>query len=451
MKERIAGLGFLVVLAALLSLCVAVYAKTFSPGVAVTLNAPSTGLQLSKGADVKLHGVLVGEVREVNSRGDGAELSLSLDPVSVPQIPADVSARLLPKTLFGEKYVELVAPESPSEKAIGNEAVIKIDASDQAVELEEVLDGALPLLRAVPPEKLAVTLTSLASALEGRGDELGETIVQLGDVVRALDEEMPAIENDITQLAEVLDNYRGALPDLVEILENLTVTNKTIYDQEESLKSLWINTQDFSDETRVFLDRYQGRLIQFAEVTQPFVDVLATYAPEYPCLFQGLTSIEQNIKDSFSGGRLHITLEITQNNGKYEQGVDEPAWGPYEGPDCRGLPSPDTPGPERQFPNGYDYDSSRANLPVEIPGLTDTLGYSTQDPDATSSGADGESEDGGVPLPFDPSMGYAGTSTEQDVMRPLVAAATGKDAEDVDDYVTLLWGPLLRGVTVSAK
>jgi len=448
MRERVAGVGFLLILVALLGLCVAAYAKVFTPVVGVTVVAPNAGLQMSKGADVKYHGVLVGEVREVSSQGDGAILALALDPVSRERIPVGVQARLLPKTLFGEKYVELVPPVEPTTTPIAEHTVIEIDASQEAVELNQLLDGALPLLRAVPPEKLAVTLTSIADALDGRGDRVGETFVKLGDIVRELNNEMPAITADLELLAQVLDEYRGALPDLLTVLENLTVTNRTVADQADQLKALWMSTADFSDETRVFLDRYQGRLIQFGEVTAPFLEVLAAYAPQYPCLFEGLTTLEPNVVDAFSGGRLDITLEITRDNGKYESGRDEPAWLRTFGPDCRGLPGPDVPGPERQFSNGYDYDGSRVNTPIHIPGITDALTY------VTDPGAEIDDEQSGEDtgfLPFDPRMGYGGTEAEKQVVVPLVAAATGVEAEQITDIAVLLWGPLLRGATVSVR
>ncbi|CAM3354273.1 MCE family protein [Stackebrandtia soli] len=441
--ERLAGLGFIVVLTALVGVCVASYAKLFTPIVPVTLVADSAGLQMSTHADVKLHGVLVGEVRSVEQSREGAVLTLALDPADAATIPADVTARLLPKTVFGEKYVELRPPATDSARPIAPGAVIRVDASDEAVELEEVLDGALPLLRAVPPEKLAVTLTSIATALDGRGDELGETMVALGEYVRALNAEMPTIEADLEKLATVLDNYRGALPDLIAILENLTVTNETIVDQEAELKALWMSTYDFSDETKIFLDRYQGRLIQFGEVTQPVIELLAAYAPEYPCVFEGLTTLEPRIEDTFATGRLHITLEITRDNGKYQPG-DEPEWLSSYGPDCRGLPAPNTPGPERHFGNGYDYDSSRVNLPIEIPGLTGFLTETPADESATVPG-----DDTGAIIPFDPRMGYAGTEEEKDTINPIVASVTGDDVTDFEDFAALLWGPILRGMTVS--
>ncbi|HIV58855.1 MAG TPA: MCE family protein [Candidatus Stackebrandtia faecavium] len=449
MKQRLAGLGFLVVLVGLVGLCVASYAKVFTPGFGVMVNAESAGLQMSKGADVKMNGVLVGEVRSIESSGHGAQLELSLDPVAKPKIPGDVVARLLPKTLFGEKYVQLVPQESESSGSISENAVIEVDKSHDAVELEDVLDGALPLLRAVPPEKLAVTLSSISTALEGRGEQLGDTIVKLGDVVRELNDEMPTITHDIEQLATVLDTYEGAADDLLQILENLTVTNKTVTDQSDNLKALWIAGQDFGYDTRVFLDRYQGRLIQFGEVTQPVLEVLATYSPEYPCIFQGLTALEPRIEDSFSNGRLHITLEIVENNGKYEKGRDEPEWLQSYGPDCRGLPNPDVPGPERQYGNGYDYDASRSNLPIEIPGLTD-FDTGSDDPSAEGS-TDDEDADEDPTLPFDPRMGYSGTDEETDVINPVVAASTGKEVDDVPDWAPLMWGPILRGNEISLR
>ena len=42
---------------------------------------------------------------------DGATIELAIDPDHLDEIPADVSARLLPKTLFGERFVSLVPPE----------------------------------------------------------------------------------------------------------------------------------------------------------------------------------------------------------------------------------------------------------------------------------------------------------------------------------------------------
>src|SRR3954468_2364609 len=116
-RRRLQGVAFLVVLAALLGLSVAFYNKAFTDVATVTLQTDTAGNQLQEASDVKVRGVLVGEVRAVHADLDGATITLGIDPKYLPQIPDNVTARLLPKTLFGERFVSLVPPPSPSAQA----------------------------------------------------------------------------------------------------------------------------------------------------------------------------------------------------------------------------------------------------------------------------------------------------------------------------------------------
>src|SRR5665647_1723184 len=84
-----------------------------------------------------------------------------------------LSARILPKTLFGERFVDLIIPTNPSAQSIAEGDTIGQDRTRVAIELETVFDNLLPLLRTVKPEKLAATLGALATALDGRGTQLG--------------------------------------------------------------------------------------------------------------------------------------------------------------------------------------------------------------------------------------------------------------------------------------
>jgi virulence factor Mce-like protein len=165
---RVYGVVFLVVLALLVGLTVAIYKQTFVPVVHVTLQTDRVGNQLAPPADVKLRGMIVGEVRSVSSNGRFASVDLALKPGSVDLIPSNVRARLLPKTLFGEKFVDLVIPPNPSPQPLSAGDVIPQDHSRTAIELERVLDNIMPLLRAVKPAQLNETLDAFATALEGR-------------------------------------------------------------------------------------------------------------------------------------------------------------------------------------------------------------------------------------------------------------------------------------------
>jgi phospholipid/cholesterol/gamma-HCH transport system substrate-binding protein len=422
-RRRLLGLTFVALLGASLSLAVLQYRKAFDDVTWVTLRTSRTGMQLSPGAEVKLHGVVVGEVRTVGTDGSGARLRLALDPALAPRIPADVDAQLLPKTLFGERYVALVPPTHATGRAIRDGDVITQDRSADGVELERVLDNALPLLQSIQPDKLAATLSALATALDGRGDQLGRQLVTLDSYLAALNQQMPLIAEDVRRLAAVLDVYDGAMPDLLAILRDASVTATTVVDQRTQLAALFADSTDAADATRFFLERHGDQLVRVGNVSRPVLELLAAYAPEYPCLMQGLVALQPRVEQVFSSGRMRVTLEITRDNGKYLPGRDEPVYGAKNGPDCRGLPDPPVPAPSVAIDDGYDYGASRpgpAKLPVGlVPGT------------ATLPTAD------------------AGTPEERQLLEPLLGATMGVPPAEVPDIAMLLWGPLLRGAVVN--
>ena len=110
----VAGVVFLSVIALLVWLSIAIYNKTFDSSTVVTVKADRAGLQLAKFGDVRINGVLVGRVDKIDQDGEQAEITLAIDNDAARKIPANVSVRILPTTLFGQKFVALVRPEAAS-------------------------------------------------------------------------------------------------------------------------------------------------------------------------------------------------------------------------------------------------------------------------------------------------------------------------------------------------
>src|SRR5438309_3878709 len=111
---RLYGVGLLVAAAAIVALCMLAFEQAFTPFDYVTVHVQRVGLQLLPGSDVKVRGIIVGSVQTITSDGDGATLKLRLDPAKARALPANVTVRMLPKTLFGEKYVDLALPSTPA-------------------------------------------------------------------------------------------------------------------------------------------------------------------------------------------------------------------------------------------------------------------------------------------------------------------------------------------------
>src|SRR5918995_1340098 len=99
-------------------------------------------------------------------------------------------------------------------------AVIPPERVETNVELSRILANLFPLLRSVRPADLNATLNALATALGGRGEELGVTLEKLDSYLGAIDDHLPTLRQDLILLADVADTYAAAAPDLIGILRN---------------------------------------------------------------------------------------------------------------------------------------------------------------------------------------------------------------------------------------
>lgn len=438
------GLGLILLVAGLIALSLAVYDKAFSKFVTVTLQSESIGNQLLERSDVKLHGMNVGQVSEIDAETRGATLTLRLDPDSVAKIPANVSARIIPKTLFGERYVEFREPDDPSDARLADGDVIPKSRSSSATELSKVMNNLLPVLRAVKPEKLSVTLSSLSNALDGRGESIGETLSELGEYMGKLNPHVPELEHDLDQLATFADNLDDAAPDALDALDNLRTTAKTVVDKRLDLQRLYGTLGVAADDTRNFLAANKQNLVQLTDTARPIADLLAKYAPEYPCVIGQMADLVPRVDKALGAGTgkpgLRAMIEITVTRGKYEAGQDEPRFKDKRGPRCYDLSEYPDPFPQ-QPPDGPIKDGTK-DPPA---ARTSEDGVNPPDTGATSGdyGGGGAAQSSADQLAYSPA--------EHNFMSELIGPQVDMDADDVPGWNSLLVAPLYRGAEVHAE
>jgi virulence factor Mce-like protein len=445
-RRRLQGLAFLVVLALLLGLSVAIYNKAFADVATVTLETDTAGNQLQEASDVKVRGVIVGEVRDVAAGLDGATIELALDPAYLAEIPANVTARLLPKTLFGERFVSLQIPDQPSQDRLADGDVIGQDRSSNAIELQKVIDDTLPLLQAVQPQDLSYTLGAIAQALRGRGDSLGANLASTGHYIGEINTVLPELQADISGLADFADTYEGAADDLLAVLDNLVVTNRTIVDQQEQLRRTFTVVGGSSNTLAGFLETNERNLISLAETSRPVLGTLAEYSPEYPCLLAGLARSVPRIGETFGTDgdpalNLNIQFPIPPRD-PYRPG-DQPQYNDNSGPSCRGLDNI----------NAEIAQAQRGEYYCPYPqndGINSPESSVNKEPYCYRGGPD----DGGNAPPAAAQAGnslpseLAGSTAELDFVRSILGYQTGVAPGEVSDLAASSLAPVLRGTRV---
>ncbi|HWC84294.1 MAG TPA: MCE family protein [Pseudonocardiaceae bacterium] len=448
LKYNLYGLVMVVVVALFVTFTVAAYRKVFTPVSWVTLDVDHTGSQLAAGADVKVRGVLVGEVREISSAGDGAVLKLAMQPDKLSLIPANVTAQLLPKTLFGERYVALQIPAAPAGARLKPGDTISQDRSSTAIEVEKVLGDVMPLLQAVQPQKLADTLNAVSSALSGEGPKLGQTMVSLENYLKQIDPSLPNLDADIRAITSVADTYDKAAPQLLNALNELTTTSKTIVDEQGSLQNLYGAVTTSSIDLQNFMQVNENNIIDLAGTSTPTLNVLARYAPEYPCLLQQIVHQIPATDLAFGKGTSHpdamkVTIVIASSRGKYIAGQDTPEYNDDRGPMCYHQDVPPARSPE--YPPGGAINDGSTHPPPENGtwdgNLQDLLSGATSTSSADSTGTSAASSTPQV----------ANSPAEQQLISTLLAPGLGLAPSDVPDWASILVGPLFRGTEVTLK
>jgi phospholipid/cholesterol/gamma-HCH transport system substrate-binding protein len=452
------GVAMLTVVGLLATTCILVFKQVFTSYAPVTLHISRAGLQLLKGSDVKMRGLIVGDVQSIDSTGNGATIKLRLKPSLIKQIPENVRARLIPKTVFGEKYVDLVPPSNPSAQPLRSGDVIPEDRTTPALEIDQALNDLLPLLRTVRPQDLNSTLSAMATALSGRGEKLGQTMVALERYFGSLNPHLPQIQHDFQALAKVATTYDKAAPALLAILRNLTVTGDTFTQKASTVKALFQDLTGAALVTRDFLARNQQNIIQVNVVNRNFFALLAEYSPEYDCLFKGVANLLPKVKASKDTKHTAaVQVEFHGPKPSYSYPLDAPELGDTQGPNCYGLPNPPLTLPTMQFNDGTQDDvrfASRNGHTDAMP-LSGALQFnSTPGPNGTTptdplAGALNKVLGQSAATPGSPSMGDAGTAGERAEFDQILGPILGRPAKSVPAIASLLWGPMARGSQVN--
>jgi phospholipid/cholesterol/gamma-HCH transport system substrate-binding protein len=341
---KLYGAGLLAVVCGLVTLSVLFFNQAFTSFDHVTVHVQRAGLQLLPGSDVKVRGIIVGDVQRITSNGNGADLELRLDPGKASQLPRNVTVRMLPKTVFGEKYVDLVLPQQP-EGHLADGTMIGVDQTKPTLEIDQALNDLLPVLRTVSPVELNHTLTALGSALNGRGAQLGQTIDQFNRYLREFNPQLPRLHHDLGALSGVANTYATAADPLIRTLGNVTVTSDTIVAQHEQLLRFLIDVAGAADDTRDLLATNAHNLIAANRYARPVVNLLARYSPEFPCFFRGYAKLVPRIHNAVPkrpglNHAAHVVVEFVPSYPTYSNPIDLPQFKDKRGPNCYGLPNP---------------------------------------------------------------------------------------------------------------
>jgi phospholipid/cholesterol/gamma-HCH transport system substrate-binding protein len=314
---RVAGVIVFLIAALVLLLVYRQYSGYYTDKTKLTMLSDRAGLVMDPGSKVTYNGVQIGRVDKIDEvERDGkpaVKFTLDVYPKYLHLIPANVDARIVATTVFGEKYVSMTAPENPLPQRITPSNVI--DARSVTTEVNTLFETITSIAEKVDPVKVNLTLSAAAQALSGLGDKFGQSIINGSAALDEVNPRMPIIRHDIQQLAALGDTYADASPDLINFLNNAATTAHTIHAQEKDLDQALLAAAGFGATGADIFNRGGPYLARGAKDLVPTAQLLDTYSPELFCTVRNLHDAEPKVAAFTSPYSLRSETEIFSGLG----------------------------------------------------------------------------------------------------------------------------------------
>jgi phospholipid/cholesterol/gamma-HCH transport system substrate-binding protein len=294
---RVAGVIVFLIAALVLWLVFLQYKGDFTDKTKLTMLSDRAGLVMDPGSKVTYNGVQIGRVANIDEiERDGkpaAKFTLDVYPKYLHLIPANVDAKIVATTVFGEKYVSMTAPENPLPQQITPSHVI--DARSVTTEINTLFQTITQIAEKVDPVKVNLTLSAAAQALSGLGDKFGQSIINGSAALDEVNPRMPIIRHDVQQLARLGDTYAKASPDLFDFLNNASTTAHTVHAQEKDLDQALLAAAGFGATGAEIFNKGGPYLARGAKDLVPSAQLLDTYSPELFCTVRNLHDAEPKV------------------------------------------------------------------------------------------------------------------------------------------------------------
>lgn len=302
----------------------------------VTAEVANAGGSLANGSDVKVHGIIVGQVAAIKPGPHGdVDVTLAMNGSDLSHIPSNVVARILPATVFGNSFVDLVThgQEAPSKLQAG--ATVPADRTQGTLELQKGLDDIDSLVKALNPSQLDSTLSAISMTLDGHGAEIGSIIRDLDAFLQKFDPKLPLIRSDLSKLSANMTLLQQVAPQILHAIHNSLPVLHTITSQRQALATLLKGGRQVADQANTFLKGVQPSLVKFIDNALIVETVYYDLRHEaFANSFAVIRELRAKLGSVVRHGWANVVISIITHAPPYYTNADCPQFGSAHGYDC---------------------------------------------------------------------------------------------------------------------
>lgn len=334
-------------IAAVLIVAFSLWMVARSTGVLTTdpkvyAEVPTSAGLIQAGAPVRFHGVKVGAIGSIEAGPQSSRVGLTIDRAAIGRIPATVMVRVLPRTFFGDIYVQLApTPGSPSTggPALAPGAQIAVDDGPDAINLYNIFTKLSDLIAEVKPAEVNIALAAVDKAIGGRGDQLGMMIDDWWTASRELESTIDRFIDATPQFARVVESLKRATPAMMETLASVADISRGIVDKAGELGEFFAAASGYLGSVGPFVAKQRKNLITVLDSTGIILGTVADNPAGITRTVREADKFGRAGTILFASGRFNITAVPTFSQPQPYSAADCPTYGSMRGADCFGKRS----------------------------------------------------------------------------------------------------------------
>jgi len=206
----------------------------------------TTASQLEAGDDVRVAGVSVGTVSDVEVTDAGhARVTFRVERTLPMTKQTRLEVRYL--NLVGARYLA-VSEGTPGGAPLGTGDTLPATQTTPAINLTELFNGFQPLFQALSPDDVNQLAANLIAVLQGEGGTIKTLLNQVGSLTNTLANRDQLISSVIGNLTRTLETVDGKHTELAELLTRLNKWMSDLADDRDVIGASVGDVAEMSDE-----------------------------------------------------------------------------------------------------------------------------------------------------------------------------------------------------------
>lgn len=275
--------------------------------VRAVFSSRGVGQQLPIGGDVKVRGVLVGRIQDIRLSDQGGAI-VDLLIHEEKRFPESSRVEIRSKTVFGQKWVELIPPADDSGPYLSAGSTIPDERTTEPLEFELALQLGHDLLSEIPLQNLSRILRALAEGFSGQEGDARTALDEGLVALRAVNARSDELDLSLRQLAEFSAWLNENDDEVIDLLASVDSANRALVGAAPEFVSSLDSVPEGLNDVSAFQERTESELGRLVENGATLAEIVAARSDQ-------LTD---------------IVVQLEAFNTVWNTGLSQPCGGVYE-------------------------------------------------------------------------------------------------------------------------